>query len=359
MNRRKFIETSGAAAGAAVLGNVAVAQTVSSASSKKDPGIPTGKIKLGLYSITYGGIWYQGSALSFDGFCQKAKEYGFDGVELDNKRPMGNPMDLNQAKRDDMRNSLAKYGLEIPCVAANNDFSSPVPEHRECQLLMVRETAKLAKDLGARFVRLFAAWPGVPIHEGIGTYDLTRGNEFYTFQRQFPFATRLDRYNFVKGCLREAAKMGEENDVIMALQNHAPLLRGWRDTIDLVNEVGSPWLKISLDLPIFENLEKEYVANAVHTVGNLQVHSHFGGEYYRDASGTIKPRVLDYYAGGMIPDYAHYISLMREIGYNGYFTFELCHPVLNEDHTNAGIEYVHEQVKLAREYMGNIINGKG
>ncbi len=65
-----------------------------------------------------------------------------------------------------MRNSLAKYGLEIPCVAANNDFSSPVPEHRECQLLMVRETARLAKDLGAKFVRLFAAWPGVPIHEG-------------------------------------------------------------------------------------------------------------------------------------------------------------------------------------------------
>jgi sugar phosphate isomerase/epimerase len=49
---------------------------------------------------------------------------------------------------------------------------------------------------------------------------------------------------------------------------------------------------------------------------------------------------------------------MREIGYDGYFTFELCHPVLNEDHTRAGIEFVHEQAKLAREYMGNIIAGK-
>ena len=357
MNRRKFIETSGAAAGAAMLGNMAPSEkTGTSASGNK--GVAEGKIKLGLYSISYGGIWYKGSALTFDELCKRAREYGFDGVELDNKRPMGNPLDLNQQKRDEMRNSLARYGLEIPCVAANNDFSSPIPEHRECQLLMVRETARLARDLGAKFVRLFAAWPGVPIHEGIGTYDLTRGNEFYTFQRQYPFTTRLDRYNFVKECLREAAKMGEENGVIMALQNHAPLIRGWKDTFDLVNEVNSPWLKICLDLPIFENLEKGYVANAVHTVGNLQVHSHFGGEYYRDANGTIKPRVLDYYAGGMIPDYAHYISLMREIGYNGYFTFELCHVVLKEDHTNAGIEYVHDQVKLAREYMSNIINGK-
>lgn len=357
MNRRKFIETSGAAAGAAMLGNMAPSEkTDSSASGNKV--VAEGKIKLGLYSISYGGIWYKGSALTFDELCRRAREYGFDGVELDNKRPMGNPLDLNQQKRDEMRNSLAKYGLEIPCVAANNDFSSPIPEHRECQLLMVRETARLAKDLGAKYVRLFAAWPGVPIHEGIGTYDLTRGNEFYSFQRQYPFTTRLDRYNFVKECLREAAKMGEENGIIMVLQNHGPLIRGWKDTLDLVNEVHSPWLKICLDLPIFENLEKGNVTRAVQAVGNLQVHSHFGGEYYRDASGVIKPRVLDYYAGGMIPDYVHYISLMKEIGYNGYFTFELCHVVLNEDHTHAGIEFVHDQVKLAHEYMSNIINGK-
>jgi len=357
MNRRKFIETSGAAAGASVLGGIVPgANAIPSAKAQKTAG--SGKIKLGLYSISYGGIWYKGPALSFDEMCKKAKEYGFDGVELDNKRPMGNPMDLDQSERDGMRNSMARYGLEIPCVAANNDFSSPIPEHRECQLLMVKETARLAKDLGAKFVRLFAAWPGVPIHEGIGTYELTRGNEFYTFQRQFPFATRLDRYNYVKECLREAATMGEENGIVMVLQNHAPLIRGWKDTLSLVKEVNSPWLKICLDLPIFENLDKEYVATAVRAVGNLQVHSHFGGEYYRDASGNIKPVVLDYYAGGKIPDYSHYIGLMNEIGYNGWFTFELCHQVLNDDHTQAGIEFVHNQVKLAREYMGNIISGK-
>ncbi len=355
MDRRKFIETSGAAAGAAMLSSVTPNINPGQKEIGKKSG-NTGRIKIGLYTITYGGIWYNGPALSFEETCKRAKEAGFDGVELDNKRPMGNPMDLSQKRREEMKNSLAKYGLEIPCVAANNDFSSPIPEHRECQLLMVRETAKLAKDLGAKFVRLFAAWPGVPIHNGIGTYELTRGNEFYTFQRQYPFATRLDRYNFVKDCLREAAKMGEEYGIVMVLQNHAPLIRGWKDTLDLVKEVDSQWLKICLDLPIFENLDKEYVANAVRNVGKLQVHSHFGGEYFRDPQGNIKPRVLDYYAGGKIPDYEHYINLMNEIGYEGYFTFELCHQVLNEDHSVGGIEFVHEQVTLAREYMAKIIN---
>ena len=355
MNRRKFIETSGVAAGAAVLSGM-------TPSIKADPDVREQKtekkanIKLRLYSISYGGIWYPGKALSFDELCKVAKETGFEGIELDNKRPMGNPMDLDQRKREDMRNSLAKYGLEMPCVAANNDFSSPIPEHRECQLLMVRETAKLAKDMGAKVVRLFAAWPGVPIHDAVGTYEFVRSEGFYTFMRQYPYSTWLDRYNFVKEGLKEAAKIGEENGIVMALQNHAPLIRNWKDTFDLVKEVNSPWLKVCLDLPIFDKQDKEYIANAVRTIGRLQVHSHFGGEYYRDENKVVRPKLLDYYAGGIMPDYTHYIQLMNEIGYNGYFTFELCHQLLNEDHTRAGIEFVHEQVILAREFMANIIN---
>lgn len=353
MNRRKFIGTSGAAAGAAMLANVKAAGTESSSADQQKAGARP-DIRLGLYSITYGGIWYKGPSLTFDELCQRAKEYGFDGVELDNKRPMGNPMDLDQRKRDEMRNSVVKYGLEIPCVAANNDFSSPIPEHRDCQLIMVRETARLAKDLGAKIVRLFAAWPGVPIHEGVGTYDLVRG-EHYTFSRQYPFATRIDRWNFVRECLAETAKMGEEFGVTMALQNHAPLIRHWKDTYDLVKEVNSPWLKICLDLPIFENFDKEYVSRAVRTVGSLQVHSHFGGEYYRDNSGVVRQKVTESHFRDPIPDYTHYIGMMGEIGYKGYFTFELCHPVLNDDHTYGGIEYVNNQVKLAKEFITNII----
>ena len=353
MDRRKFIEKSGAAAGAAMLSGISPEnRNVTSGAPQKSS--KSSEIKLGLYSITFGGVWYKGQALTFEDLCRYAKEYGFNGVELDNKRPMGNPLDLDERRREEMLNALSRYGLEIPCVAANNDFSSPVPEHRECQLLMVRETARLAKDLGAGIVRLFAAWPGVPIHEGAGTYDLVRGVH-YTFEAQYPFATWLDRWNYAKDALKEAAKFGEEFGVVMALQNHAPLIRHWKDTYDMVREINSPWLKVCLDLPIFENKEKEYVANAVRTVGDLQVHSHFGGEYYRNSDGIVRQKVVESHFGEPFPDYAHYIGMMNEIGYNGYFTFELCHPVLNDDHTRGNIDYVHNQVKLAREFMGNII----
>jgi sugar phosphate isomerase/epimerase len=356
MNRRRFIETSGAAAGAAVLGGVTSNVSPSEETTESKP-LKNAKIKLGLYSISYGGVWYNGPALTFAEFCKRAKEVGFDGVELDNKRPMGNPMDLDHKKRDEMKNAMAKYGLEIPCVAANNDFTSPVPEHRECQLLMVKETARLARDLGAKKMRLFAGWLGVPIHNGVGTYEFgSDSDNFYSFKRQYPYVTWIDRWNYAKECFKEAARIGEEFGVVMTLQNHAPLIRNWRDVLDMVNEVNSPWFKVCLDLPIFEKQDKAYIANAVRTIGNLQVHSHFGGEYYRDENKVVQPKMLYYYAGGIMPDYAHYIQLMDEIGYDGYFTFELCHNLYNKDHSTAGIDFVHEQVELAREYMANIIN---
>ena len=309
-------------------------------------------MKISLYSITYLGVWYDGPALKFDELVQRAKDYGYDGVELDGKRPHGNPLDLDQRTREKMRNALAEAGLELPCVAANNDFSSPIPEHRECQLLMVHELARLAADLGAKVVRLFAAWPGIVMHNGIAVYDLVK-SPFYTFEGQYPFATRLERWNFVRDCLREAAAFGEEFGVVMALQNHAPLIRHWKDTLDLVNEVNSPWLKVCLDLPLLTSYDPAFVRKAVQAVGKAQVYTHFGGEFVRDEQGKVQPKPWDW--GMPVPDYANFAQQLREIGYDGYFGYELCHPVLDEAHNPLGLDYVDQQAQMAREFMSDCL----
>jgi sugar phosphate isomerase/epimerase len=305
-------------------------------------------MKVSLYSITYLGIWYDGPSLSLEDFVKRAKTYGYDGIELDGKRPHGNPMDIDQHKREKIRNLLEREGMEIPCLAANNDFSSPIPEHRECQLLMVKEQARLAADLGAKVVRLFAAWPGVAIREGLATYDLVR-SPFYTFERQYPFATTLERWSYVKDCLKEAAAFGEEFGVVMALQNHAPLIRNWKDCYDLVKEVNSPWLRMCLDLPLMTRFEPDFIRQAGLTAGNLQVFSHFGGEFYRERDGVVKQKPLEF--DKPLPDYAHFIRVMDEIGYDGYFSYELCHPVIDDQHQRLGLAYVDEQVQLAHDFM--------
>jgi sugar phosphate isomerase/epimerase len=309
-------------------------------------------MKIGLYSITYMGLWYDGPALGFEEFAKRAREFGYDGVELDGKRPHGNPMDLDARARDSMRNILEREGLEIPCVAANNDFSSPIPEHRECQLLFVRELARLAADLGSKVVRLFAAWNGVPLRNGRATYDLVR-SPFYTWERQYPYAHWQERWELTRSCLKEAAKFGEEFGVVMALQNHYPLIRHWKDVYDMVREVDSPWLKICLDLPMMTRFEPEFVSQAAHTVGALQVHSHFGGEFSRSADGRAVQRAYEF--DKPVPDYGHFLRQMREIGYDGYLCYELCHPFMNDRHELKGLDAVDEQARLAREFLAGLL----
>src|SRR5258708_36308167 len=134
LSRRGFVQTAALAAGAAGL---------SSASTS------TADVKFGLYSITYGGVWYRGDALTTEQVIDRAAKFGYHGVEIDGKRPHGNPLDLSKARCQELRQRAAGQGIEIYAVAANNDFSSPVPEHRESQLVYTRELMRMTADLGA------------------------------------------------------------------------------------------------------------------------------------------------------------------------------------------------------------------
>jgi hypothetical protein len=96
----------------------------------------------------------------------------------------------------------------------------------------------------------------------------------------------------------------------------------------------------------------EWVRQAALAVGPRQVHSHFGGEFYRDDGGRVQ---LKPSFGRPLPDYAHFLRLMREIGYDGTFCYELCHPVVDEFHEPLGLAYVDEQARLAAEYMSTLI----
>jgi len=133
------------------------------------------QIKIGLYSITYGGVWYRGDALSVEQVIGRARKFGYEGIEIDGKRPHGNPLDMPKARCQNIRKLASDQGIEIYAVAGNNDFSSPIPEHRESQLVYLRELMRMTSDLGAKVVRVFLGWPGVTLlPEGGGRYDIAQ-----------------------------------------------------------------------------------------------------------------------------------------------------------------------------------------
>jgi len=314
-------------------------------------------MKVSLYSVSYAGLWYEGDALSVDELIFRAKENGFDGVEIDAKRPHGFPLDLDEKERKRTRDLAKSKGIEVMGVAGNNNFVSPFAEDRENELLALSEQIRLAHDLEAKVVRIFLAWPRITRIDGIGNYEVAWK---YAISGIFPGpdVTTRQQWKWAKECLKEGVEIAEKYGVTLALQNHPPFIMhkedGYYDMLDMVREVNSDYLKCSLDCPLLRCQDDDYITKAVKEVGSLQVISHFGGEFERDNSGKVIQvpiRGLDM----KLINYPTFIKALKEVGYNGYFSFEFCHPVLTEDHELAGIERVNEQVKYGLEYIKNLV----
>jgi sugar phosphate isomerase/epimerase len=162
-SRRGFVQTA-----ALAVGGLGTADLTPAAA-------PAADVKIGLYSITYGGVWYRGDALTVEQVIERAKKFGYSGVEIDGKRPHGNPLDMPKARCQQLHRMAHDQGIEIYAVAGNNDFSSPIPEHREAQLVYTRELMRMTSDLGAKVMRVFLAWPGVTLKpEGGSRYTLLK-----------------------------------------------------------------------------------------------------------------------------------------------------------------------------------------
>lgn len=332
MNRRQFMGTSMAA----TAGLVANLSSISQSSQKKKSNM-----KVGLYSITFLGIWYRGEALTLEEVIKRARKYGYEGIEIDGKRPHGNPLDWPAKRCKELRAAADAEGIEIFGVAANNDLSSPIPEYRECQIAYIKALIRMTSDLGARTLRMFLAWPGVTKHPQIAQYVIARDIWKYTHEK----FTEEEIWTWCREGMAECARYAEDAGVILALQNHTPVIRDYQDVLRMVKEVNSPNLKVSLDAPIMADKSPENIQRAAKAVGDLQVLSHFGGEYERDRDGKIKGAAF----------YPPFIRAMHEIGYSGYLSYELCHPLPVVNGQTVGIEYAEKNAQLAAEFMRGLI----
>jgi predicted O-methyltransferase YrrM len=50
---------------------------------------------------------------------------------------------------------------------------------------------------------------------------------------------------------------------------------------------------------------------------------------------------------------------MKEIGYTGYISYELCHELPKVNGKTVGVEFAHQQAQLAGEFMRQLIKDYG
>jgi len=313
-------------------------------------------MKIGLYSITYLGCWYRGEALTLPELIRTAKKFGYDGVEIDGKRPHCNPLDWPKNKCQELRQIADKEGIEILGVAANNDFRNPVPEVREAQICFMHELIRMTADLGAKNLRVFLGWWGITRHPKLATYDIAEGYWPIVHEK----FTEEEIWGWCRESLIECARYAGEVGVTLALQNHKPLIKDHQDVLRMVREVNSPHLKVCLDAPLMPDKSAGVMREAAQAVGSLQVMSHFGGEFDRNPDGSITgvDRIDGVITGETNQYYRDFARAMHEIGYNGYTSYELCHqlPVVNGE--TIGIEFAHKNAQLAAEFMREIIKAE-
>ena len=70
-------------------------------------------MKFALLTVTYGGLFYKGEALSLEQQIYKAKELGFDALAIETKRPVASPLDLNKAHRERIKKISADQNIPL------------------------------------------------------------------------------------------------------------------------------------------------------------------------------------------------------------------------------------------------------
>jgi sugar phosphate isomerase/epimerase len=338
LSRRSFLATTAVAAtaGISAAANKAAAKQAIQGSKAGRP-----KMKIGLYSMTYNGIWYRGDGMRCKEVMRFAKQDGWEGIEFETKRPQACPMNLSKDDRKELCDLAEELELPICAVSPNSDLSSHIPEHREAMLCYVRECIELTADLKSPICKVFTRWDGVIVRDGLGSYDHTR-----SLPDPYPQWTN-ELWDNVRDSLKELSQCAEDYGVILALQNHKPIVRNYKDVLKMIDEVASPAFKACMDLPCEgdNQTSDKWAREMVLQSKAVMVHSHFGHEFQRLGNGKIR-------LSGGLPHTAYpaFVDTLVECGYDGFLNFEFCHAAM-ENGKRASIDYVHNQARLAQEYM--------
>lgn len=266
-----------------------------------------------LFSISYGGLWGQ-AALGLPEFVRHAATLGYRHVMLAGKRPHLSPLDFPEAVVEQLKTTLRDSGVEAAVVGAYVDLAggsaAEVP-YQELQIAYVERLARIGGALGAKIVRVFTAYEcdGRPI-------------------------TTL--WNSTVRILQEMCDRAAPFGTTIAVQNHHDLAVATPALLELLHDVARPNCKLGFDAwsPALrgENLYDAAKSAAPHTVITTNA------DYVRFDRFAYRPELVNYeprppelvravpFGDGFI-DYADFFAGLRDGGFRGLATYEMCSPL--------------------------------
>jgi sugar phosphate isomerase/epimerase len=229
-------------------------------------------IKIGCAAYSYKD-YLEGGKMSYENFIEEAYSIGLDGVEITLYwLPSKEPQYFRKLKR-----LALSLGLVVSCTGISTDFCNPDPMERERTIGMVKEGLNIARELGAPVLRVF------------GGYVPKSFSEEHVIQ-------------WVIEALKKCVNYAEESGVVIALENHGGITARADNVVRIVEDVGSPWFRVNLDLGNYTESTYEDIAKTV----PYAIHIH--GKTMISGDGEV--------------DYDKVKKILEDKGYNGFISIE-------------------------------------
>jgi sugar phosphate isomerase/epimerase len=283
-------------------------------------------MKLSLDSIGYGGYFTApGEQATLEHAMERAAKFGYDAVCIYAHRPIGFPMDLDADRRKRLKDLAQKLDLEFGGVVCCTNFvegNHVLVYPREKEIMYARAAIDLAKDMGIQVVRLMAALYGYFQNPYAG-----QGYGNPAFESRSRRVSRnedwLEAWHQVREALHEVALYAQDQGVTIALQTHPEITGNNKETLEMLEEVNVPSLKVGLDLPLLESPYKweEVCPGSPNDPCQWEV----------------------------------FLQACKEIGYDGYLSAEQCSPIIIKGHKLGTLATIDQGYIDSRTYFRSVL----
>jgi len=269
-----------------LLGNPLVARTFTDVTGNIN-GVQTGRerIKISLNAYSFNEELRAGR-MSLDDLLTYCAYLDFDAVDLTAYYFPGYPEMPDNEFLNHIKKKAFLLGLDVSGSGVKNDFTDPDSTKRQQDITLIKSWTDVAVRLGAPVLRVFAG-------------------------RQIPSNyTRQQISDWIIKDLKECVYYAADKGVIIGIQNHNQFLKTAEQTLEIFQEVSSPWFGIVLDIGSLRSADpyEEIAALAPYAV-NWQIKEYV----YRNSrqESTDVKKIVD---------------ILKEIGYRGYVPIETLGP---------------------------------
>jgi sugar phosphate isomerase/epimerase len=293
MQRRDFLQTTALAGAGAWIAPAAGSETTGPRPAPEGQGARRNRIGVSTYS--FWGFNGPKESAPIERCIDQAAAMGFDGVEI---------LHIQMASEDNaylqqLKRRAFASGLDLCGFSTHQGFVSPDPGERRENVEKTLHQIEIAYRLGIPTMRINTGRWGTT--ESFDALMANRGIE-----PPLPGHTDEEAFGWVIDAIGQCLPKAEACGVVLGLENHWGLGRTPEGVLRIVEALGSPWLRVTLDTGNF--LEEPYEKLemlAPYTILLQAKTYHGGGKWY----------TLDL-------DYDRIASIMRAHGYAGYVSLE-------------------------------------